>query len=70
MKKISKAVSVLLSFIMAISCFSASAISASAATVDSESTGVDTLQQRLDKGHQIVKFRFPDTVWGARSALR
>lgn len=55
---------------MAISCFSASAISASAATVDSESTGVDTLQQRLDKGHQIVKFRFPDTVWGARSALR
>ena len=70
MKKISKAVSVLLSFIIAISCFSASAISASAATVDSESTGVDTLQQRLDKGHQIVKFRFPDTVWGARSALR
>ncbi len=65
MRKSSKAVSLLLAGLMATSCFSMAAVSASAATADSEETGaVMTLDQRIAAGHQVVLFEFPDAVWG------
>lgn len=65
MRKSSKVVSLLLSGLMATSCFSMAAVSASAATADSEETGaVLTLEQRIAAGHQVVLFEFPDSVWG------
>lgn len=65
MRKSSKAVSLLLAGLMATSCFSMAAVSASAATVDGEETGaVLTLEQRIAAGHQVVLFEFPDSAWG------
>ena len=71
MRKSSKrAISLLLSGLMATSCFGVAAVSASAATADSDPTGIDTLEERIAAGHQIVKFKFPDTVWGPRSEVK
>ena len=60
--------SLILTGLMATSCFSMAAVSA--AEVDSEATGVDTAAQRIQKGHQIVYFQFPDTVWGPLSGVK
>ena len=70
MRKSSKAVSLLLSGLLATSCFSMAAVSASAATADSEETGVMTAQERIDAGHQIVFFQFPDTAWGDNANVK
>ena len=70
MRKSSKAISLLLSGLMATSCFGMAAISASAAPVDSESTGGDIYAERLAAGPQLVKFQFPDTAWGANSSVK
>ena len=70
MRKSSKAISLLLSGLMATSCFSMAAVSSSAATVDSESTGVDTLAQRVAAGHQVVTFQFPDSAWGSNAKVK
>ena len=56
MRKLSKAISLILSGLLATSCFSMAAISASAAPVDSEATGIDTAATRIANGHQVVFF--------------
>ena len=63
MRKSSKAISLILSGLLATSCFSMAAISASAAPVDSEATGIDTAATRIANGHQVVFFQYPDAVW-------
>ena len=68
MRKSSKVMSLLLSGLMATSCFSMALASVSAAPVESESTGVDTAEQRIAAGHQLVYFQFPSTVWGNPSS--
>ena len=68
MRKSSKVMSLILTGLMATSCFSMAAVSA--AEVDSEATGVDTAAQRIQKGHQIVYFQFPDTVWGPLKGVK
>ena len=72
MRKSSKALSLILSGLMATSCFSMAAVSASAAEVDSDAAGAKwvTAQERLDAGHQLVFFQFPDTVWGSNSNVK
>lgn len=65
MRKSSKAVSLLLAGLMATSCFGMAAVSASAATVDSEETGAyKNAQKRIAAGNQLVFFQYPDTIWG------
>ena len=69
MRKSSKVVSLVLSGLMATSCFTMAV--ASAAEVDSESTGAFmTAQERLDAGHQLVFFQFPSSVWGPNSSVK
>lgn len=71
MRKSSKAISLLLSGLMATSCFSMAAVSASAATVDSEETGaIMTLAERQAAGHELVLFKFPTSVWGPLSSVK
>ena len=70
MRKSSKAVSLLLSGLMATSCFSMAAATVSAAPVETESTGVMTAADREAAGHQLVYFQFPDTVWGPASGVK
>ena len=70
MRKSSKAISLLLSGLMATSCFSMAVAPVSAAPVESEATGVDTAAQRVEKGHQLVYFQFPDSVWGSFSSVK
>ena len=56
MRKSSKrAISLLLSGLMATSCFGVAAVSASAASVDSESTGIDTLHATGKSVEEIFK---------------
>ncbi len=70
MRKSSKAMSLLLSGLMATSCFGMALSSVSAASVESESVGVDTAEQRIAKGHQLVYFQFPASVWGNASSVK
>ena len=70
MRKSSKAISLILSGLLATSCFSMAAISASAAPVDSEATGIDTAATRIANGHQVVFFQYPDAVWGPVSSVK
>lgn len=71
MRKSSKAISLLLSGLMATSCFSMAAVSASAAAVDSEETGaIMTLEERIAAGHELVLFKFPTSVWGPSSSVK
>ena len=71
MRKSSKAVSLFLSGLMATSCFSMAAVTASAATGDSEATGaIMTLEERLAAGHEVVLFQFPENIWGPRSGIK
>ena len=67
MRKSSKVMSLILTGLMATSCFSMAAVSA--AEVDSEATGVDTAAQRIQKGHELALFQFPNTVWGPNSSV-
>ena len=69
MRKSSKAISLVLSGLMATSCFSM--VAASAAQVETESTGaVLTAKQRLDAGHQLVFFQFPSSAWGDNANVK
>ena len=56
-----------LSVITALSCFGAAAASAGAATTTSYYT---CLADRIAAGHQIIYFRFPESVWGPKSNIR
>ena len=70
MKKSLKFISLLLSVLIAASCLSISLISAVAAQIDLADSGVDTAEQRIAAGHQLVFFRFPDEVWGPNSNVK
>ena len=69
MRKSSKAISLVLSGLMATSCFSM--VAASAAQVDTDSTGaVATAAERIAAGHQLVFFQFPDKAWGDNANVK
>ena len=70
MRKSSKAISLLLSGLMATSCFSMAVAPVSAAPVESEATGVATAAQREANGHQLVYFQFPDSAWGPIASVK
>lgn len=70
MKKSSKAISLLLSGIMAATCFGSAAVTVSAAQADGEPTGVMTEEERLAAGHELVYFKFPEKAWGSLSGVK
>ena len=71
MRKSSKAVSLLLSGLMATSCFSMAAATVTAAEIGSEETCADkTAQDLIDEGHQLVFFQFPESLWGPNSNVK
>ena len=71
MRKSSKVISLVLSGLMATSCFNIAAVAASAATAGSEETGAwMNAQQRLEAGHQVVFFKYPASAWGSETKIK